>query len=418
MRKTLVRVKTGKVSLPKYKKLVNSRVYGNLSARAKNKKIKVLHVNSTANGGGVAELLKSQIPMEKGIGIDSHWITMNNLPGDSFFFVTKKIHNLLQGQKGKLTHAEKKHYLLHNKLLFDEFSAIIKKIKPNVIVIHDPQPLPLIDIIPKNIKTILRIHIDLSVPNKQALQFIKPFILKFDSVIVAHPLYAPKWIPKNKVRIIQPSIDPFNSKNKILSKKEIAVLIKKYKEYNLSQKDKIICQISRFDKWKDPVGVIKAFHIAKKKIPELKLVLIGSVASDDPESAEVFEEVQNYVRRCSNVILFNERDSKFVNLIQSISSVVLQKSLREGFGLTITEAMWKKKVVIGGKTAGIGLQIKNGYNGVLVSSIKQTADQIVELIKKPNLAKKMGEKGKLSVRKKFITPIMVEKHLAVYNSLL
>jgi len=417
MSQILEEVKIKKKTLLSYKGFLSAKKYNEIQSFSKKLNgIAVMHINSTANGGGVAELLKSHIPLEKDLGIKSHWIVLNGeFHKDNFFSITKKIHNLLQGKDGALSAMEKKLYLAHNKRATPYLKEMIKKIKPDIIVIHDPQPLSLVDAIPKNVIKIFRLHIDLSSANKNALDFIKPFALKFDTLVVTAKEYRPKWFPKQKTEIIYPAIDPLLPKNSDLPKEEIKNIVKKY---DINPSDKIISQISRFDPWKDPIGVIRAFNLAKKKIPDLKLVLIGSTADDDPEGKVIFEKVKKEVNGDPNITLITKRDGKLVNAIQTISRVVLQKSIREGFGLTVTEAMWKGKAVIGGKTIGIDLQIDNRKNGFLVSSVKQTADRVVELVDNPKLAKKIGASAHKTVQENFLTPSMVFKHLQLYKKLI
>ncbi|NOY35713.1 MAG: glycosyltransferase [bacterium] len=416
MTKILTEIKVGRNSLLKYEKFIKADLRKKILAESEGLKgVSVVHINSTACGGGVAELLQSQIPLERGLGIDSHWVVINGDKEDMFFTITKKIHNLLQGEKGTLTENEKKLYLRHNKRAFPELKKILKKIKPDIVVIHDPQPLPLVGAIPRGIKVVFRLHIDISAPNARALNFIKPFITEFNRIVVSNPLYRPEWFPKEKTDIIYPAIDPLLPKNKILSRAAVRQLAKKY---GINPDDKIVSQVSRFDPWKDPVGVIKAFNIARKKIAGLKLILIGSVADDDPESKEIYAEVKDFSNGDPDILLITKKDNTLVNVIQSASGAVLQKSLREGFGLTVTEAMWKGKAVIGGDTIGIASQIEDGKNGFLVSSIKRAGEAIIKLVGNPKLAKKMGAAARKTVQEKFLTPAMVLEHLKLYSKLL
>ncbi len=416
MARILSEIKIGKKSLSKYEKFIKADLRKKIVAESDGLKgISIIHINSTACGGGVAELLQSQIPLERGLGINSHWLVINGDKEDMFFTITKKIHNLLQGEKGILTENEKKLYIRHNKKAFLEIKKILKKIKPDIVVIHDPQPLPLVDAIPRGIKVAFRLHIDVSSPNARTLNFIRPFITKFDRLIVSNPLYRPEWFPKEKTDIIYPAIDPLLPKNKILPPDTVRRLAEKH---GINPDDEIISQVSRFDPWKDPVGVIKAFNIARKKIAGLKLILIGSVADDDPESKEIYAEVKDFSKGDPDISLITEQDNALVNVVQSISDVVLQKSLREGFGLTVTEAMWKRKAVIGGDTTGIASQIKNGKNGILVSSVKEAGEAIIKLISDPKLAKKLGVAAHKTVQEKFLTPTMVLHHLKLYSKLL
>ncbi len=416
MVRILSEVKIGKKSLSKYEKFIKADLRRKIIAESgKLKGTSIIHINSTASGGGVAELLQSQIPLERGLGINSHWLVINGDKEDMFFTITKKIHNLLQGEKGILTENEKKLYIRHNKKAFSEIKKILKKIKPDIVVIHDPQPLPLVDAIPRGIKVAFRLHIDVSSPNVRTLNFIKPLITKFDRLVVSNPLYRPEWFPKEKTDMIYPAIDPLLPKNKILPTDSVRRLAEKY---GINPDEKIISQVSRFDPWKDPVGVIKAFNIARKKIPGLKLILMGSVADDDPESKEIYAEVKDFSNDDPDITLITENDDMFVNVVQSVSKVVLQKSLREGFGLTVTEAMWKGKAVIGGDTTGISSQIEDGKNGILVSSVKEAGEAILKLLNNPKLTRKMGVAARKTVQEKFLTPVMVLHHLKLYSKLL
>ncbi len=415
----LSETRVGERSLAAYGKFIKPALRRDILAASKSLKgLSVLHVNSTSAGGGVAELLRSQIPLERGLGVDSHWIVINGDKQDKFFAVTKKMHNLFQGEKGRLSEKEKKTYLGHNRMAFGDFRKIVEKIKPDAVIFHDTQPLPLVGALEgvcKKPKTALRIHVDLSAPNASILKFIRPLALKCDRLVVTHPRYRPEWFPKNRTDIIYPSIDPLAPKNKILSASDIKILAKKY---GVNVKEKIISQVSRFDPWKDPIGVIEAFNLARKKVIDLKLILIGSTANDDPEAKEVYENVKKFANGDPKIVLITKSDDTLVNLIQTASRVVLQKSIREGFGLTVTEAMWKKKAVIGGKTTGISLQIEHGKDGYLVSSVRQAANFIVKLLENPKLAEKMGAAARKTVQEKFLTPAMVLKHLKLYSKLL
>jgi trehalose synthase len=417
MQKILSEVRLKKLSFESYKKFIKAKDYKQLKSLGKDlKNLSIIHINSTSAGGGVAELLKSQVPYERSLGIKSRWIVLNGLcHKDNFFTITKKIHNFLQGEKGRLKNFEKKIYLSHNQAAFSLLRKIIKQARPDIIIIHDPQPLPLVNAIPADIFKIFRLHIDLSSPNQNVLGFLKPFILAFDRLVVTANEYRPKWFPKGKTSVIYPSIDPLLEKNKKLSKNKAGkILIKS----GVSLSAPIISQVSRFDPWKDPIGVIRAFNIARKKIAGLKLILIGSAADDDPEGKEVFEKVKKFVNNDSDIFLFTRHNDLLVNAIQEVSSVVLQKSLREGFGLTATEAMWKAKAIIGGNTIGLRLQIKDKENGFIVKNSKEAGKRIIELIKNPKLAGRLGKRAQKTVQEKFILPIMVLSHFKLYKEAL
>ncbi len=391
-----------------------------LSHPLKNKK--VIHINSTQLGGGVSVLLRSQVPLEQSLGINSQWYIIK---APLFFFeITKKIHNLLQGEKGQLTKGEKSFYLdwLYGQIAIS-FKELIAKEKPDVIIIHDPQPLPLIEYIPDSAASALRLHIDLSHPNPNILSFLRPLMKKYRLTIISHPSYRPKWMNLQSSRIIMPAINPFTAKNKTIA-------LKKAKEilglYHIDASRPLVSQVSRFDPWKDPLGVFKAYQKAKKEIPQLQLVLAGIMqAQDDPQAEKIFQEIKRRAKNDKDVFLFaypkhlkGVSNDLFINAVYTASQVIMQKSLREGFGLTVTEAMWKGKPVIGGNAKGISLQIEHGRTGYLVNSFQEAAQCLIDLLKNPRQRKIIGEAAKKSVRENFLVSRLVADHLSVYQELL
>lgn len=383
----------------------------------------IIHVNSTRYGGGVAEILKSQVSLENSLGLRSHWLMMK--APRRFFVITKKIHNLLQGKAGVLTEKEKNFYLSVNQELGKSLRQFCKKFGSGIIIIHDPQPLPMISSIPENFSSILRLHIDLSTPNPNMLDFLRPLITRYSLVILSDPDYRPSfpWLKKSKIKITFPAIDPFSEKNRLMDNRVAEDIVK---QFGINPLKPIITQISRFDPWKDPLGVIRAYYLAKNKIPELQLVLAGfSVAKDDPEALTIFEKVKKHAKGDPDIHLFlNPKKLKdvsidvFINALYTASSIIIQKSLREGFGLTITEAMWKGKAVIAGLTEGATLQIKNGKNGILVSSPEEAARAIVRLIKDEKLRKHLGKAAHQSVKRKFLMLRFILDNVKVYNQLI
>ena len=392
-----------------------------LSRKIKGKK--VVHINSVSYGGGVAEMLRSQIPLENSLGLNSLWYTLS--APLKFFNITKKIHNLLQGKKAKLSENEKKYYLnwISTKAGKD-FCYILEKESPDILIIHDPQPLPLISLLSKSKKQpriILRLHLDLSTPEKNTLKFLKKFILRYNSVILSHPDYKFSWLDSNKVEIIYPAINPFSVKNrpmKLSQAKEILFTL------GVHSDKPIISQVSRFDPWKDPLGAIQSYYLAKREIPNLCLILAGIFfATDDPEAKKIFKEVKKHTEGDPDIYLFsdpyqlkNVSNDLFINAVYTISTVVLQKSIREGFGLTVTEAMWKKKPVIGGETKGISLQITHNKNGFLVKTPYEAADYIVKLFKDKKLRKRIGEYAHKTVKEKFLISRLILDHLRIYRN--
>ena len=362
----------------------------------------VVNVNSTYYGGGVSELLSSLTLLMNGLGIKTGWRLIQGSP--DFFSITKKMHNALQGEDINLSDRKKELYefIIHQ-------NSLRTHLDHDLVVIHDPQPLPMINYYRKNNPWIWRCHIDLSKPNKEVWSYLAQFIEKYDAVILSAREYAQKL--KTPQLFFMPAIDPFSIKNRGLSEEEID---ERLEHYNIPTDLPMVVQISRFDRWKDPEGVIEAFKLARKEV-DCTLVLLGNVATDDPEGGKVYEAILKH--REDRIIILSCQDSALVNALQRRADVVLQKSIREGFGLTVTEAMWKGKAVIGGNVGGIRYQIENGVNGFLVSSIEETADRIIQLLKDKSLRERLGNNAKESVRKNFLLTREVEQYLDLFNSI-
>lgn len=413
-------IKPPPLDVRRYKKFQPA-LYAKLIKAAKKIQGKnIIHINSSANGGGVAELLRGQISFERSLGLKSEWYILE--APKNFFAVTKKIHNQLQGKDGRIGKEEKSHYLSINRQLEDKLKKIIGNLNSGIVVIHDPQPLPLIQAVPKNFSTVCRLHVDMETPNPEIINFLKPYLLKFQNIILSNKIFvgALSGIKKSKIKIIPPAIDPLSRKNRPMKLQDARKLLKKL-QINYSKP--LVTQVSRFDPWKDPLGVIKAFCIAKNKIPNLQLALAGSAADDDPEGSHIYKKIKRYTRGYKDIFLFSDMEKKakikmpediFINSLYTISDIIIQKSLREGFGLTITEAMWKRKPVIAGMASGSKLQIKNKRNGLLVSSPEETARAIIELLRKPKLRNKIGKAAHQSVLKKFLLPQYIFSHLKLY----
>jgi trehalose synthase len=278
----------------------------------------------------------------------------------------------------------------------------------DLVIVHDPQPLPLIRYFRKKGPWVWRCHIDLSNPHQELWSYLAPFIERYDAVILSLPEYAQKITPPQ--RFIMPAINPFSTTNKELSEEEIE---DRLRHYDIPTDLPLIVQISRFDKWKDPQGVIDAFRIARRQI-DATLALVGNVATDDPEGQEIFESVC----KCGEerIRILSVQDTALVNALQRRAAVVLQMSIREGFGLTVTEAMWKGTPVIGRKVGGIRHQIEDNVNGFLVGSVEQAAERIVQILKDPELRERLGTKARESVRKRFLMTRLMEDWLDLIGS--
>jgi len=371
---------------------------------------RIIHINSTFYGGGVAEILNSLVPLMNDVGLDAGWRIIRGSP--DFFAITKKFHNALQGDKINLTEIKKKVYLQTN----DDFSTYTH-LNHDCVVIHDPQPLPMIKFYKKRQPWVWRCHIDLSHPNEKLWGFLKGFVLKYDIEIISNENYKANLPMEHK--IIRPGIDPLTPKNMELSDKDINKYLKKF---NVPLDKPLLTQISRFDKWKDPVGVIEVFKQVKKEI-DCRLVLCGSMAPDDPEGIQIYERVKrkaNNLISSGDVILITSENNILVNALQRSSAVIIQKSIREGFGLTVTEALWKRTPVVASNAGGIPLQITDGENGFLFEPKDNNsfAQKIIELITKPELARKIGKNGRETVRQNFLVTRILKDYIDLLNEIL
>jgi len=362
----------------------------------------VVHINSTFYGGGVAELLSSLTLLMGKTGITTEWRVIQG--SADFFSVTKKVHNALQGGRINLSNRKKE---IYEKIIYENSARNILD-NHDFVVIHDPQPLGMIHHYKKTCPWIWRCHVDLSKPNARLWNYLAPTIENYDAVILSIKEYEQKI--RTPQLLFMPAIDPFKIKNRKLRKKEID---ERLEHYNIPTDLPLVAQISRFDRWKDPEGVIEAFKLARKQV-DCTLVLLGNTAIDDPEGQQVYESVLN--SKEERIIVLSVQDTALVNALQSRAAVVIQKSLKEGFGLTVTEAMWKGTPVIGGNVGGIRHQIKDGYNGFLVSGIEQTAERMVQLLKDRDLRMRMGKYAKETVEKNFLLPRLLEQYLDLFSS--
>jgi trehalose synthase len=411
-------VQTPTQKLEKYKSLISKELFEEIKKTAKKLRgLKIFHVNSTPRGGGVAEVLKSLIPLMRGVGLKAEWYI--NPPGEKFFVLTKQIHNALQGEEFKFPFSARKLYIRH----MESTAKLMQDMAADLWVIHDPQPAGVIAYMPDFHPSIWRVHIDTSHSNKEAWEFIHPFMTMYDKIVFTSKNFIGPSLPKRKIRIFPPAIDPLVIKNTPL---DLTTAKNILKSLGVNSDSPLITQVARFDPWKDPLGVVKAYRIAKKKIPNLQLALLGLfLARDDPEAAKVFEKLRKQVKNDPDVLLFSApaqigslKVDTFVNAFQVASKVIIHKSIREGFGLGVTEAMWKGKPVVGGNVGGIKLQIKNGENGFLVSNPKEAAERIVQLIRNPELGKKLGEEAKKTVKRDFLMPRLLRDHLRLYEKLI
>jgi trehalose synthase len=362
----------------------------------------VVNVNSTYYGGGVAQLLSSLTLLMNSLEIKTGWRAIHGPP--DFFSITKKMHNALQGAAINLTDMKMDTY---EQVIYE--NAIRNHLDHDVVIIHDPQPLPMINHYRKTGPWIWVCHIDLTNPNRGLWNYLTPFIEKYDAVILSQKAYRQEL--NTPQLFFMPAIDPFSTTNKQLNDDEIDERLDYYK---IPTDLPLVVQISRFDRWKDPEGVINAFKLARKEVAAT-LVLLGNVATDDPEGEQVYRSLLD--SREERIIILSRQDGALVNALQRRAAVVVQKSLREGFGLTVAEAMWKGTPVIGGNVGGIRSQIQDGVNGFLVASVEEAAERIVQLVNDTRLRDQMGQKARETVRRNFLLTRYLEQYLDLFNSL-
>jgi trehalose synthase len=373
-----------------------------IAERLSGKRVKM--VNSTSVGGGVAEILYRFVPLMNELGIQTFWEVIK---GDGEFFnITKSIHNSLHGKEEPLTPQMEKNFIEVNRnnaqsMNFDE----------DYVFIHDPQPIALIEEKDKHgARWIWRCHIDVSSPLESVWNFLKNYVEMYDVSIFSAPNFARMLkIPQYQ---IPPSIDPLSPKNREVRPKEIENTLKKYK---LNPERSIITQISRFDKLKDPLGVIETYKLVKKTT-DCQLVLAGGTATDDPESVQILPQILSFAEGDPDIHIIElpPNSDLDVNILQRASTIILQKSLKEGFALTVTEALWKKKPVVASAVGGIPLQVIHNYTGLLVHSVEGAAYKIRYLLNNPDLARRLGENGYQHVRHNFL----ITRHLRDYLLLL
>lgn len=380
------------IKLKDYEGIVGHEALDELSMLAdKIKGKRFLNINSTRTGGGVAEILARLVPLLNELGVETRWEVMEGSP--EFFEVTKAFHNALQGQPIKITQDMLDSYIICNyenvhKLNFDS----------DMVVIHDPQPAAMVRYRKKGQSWIWRCHIDLSNPQRELWEYLKVYVDRYAAAVFSMAKFAQRLeIPQF---IITPSIDPLSDKNRELSQDEIDQVLD---DFQILRDKPIITQISRFDRFKDPLGVISAFRLVRRHT-DCRLILAGGGADDDPEGAQVLQQVREAAEGDADmhVLELAPGSDLAVNALQRASAIIIQKSIKEGFGLTVTEAMWKGKPVVGGAAGGILLQIQNGFTGFVVHSVEGAAYRLRYLLSRPNLMKQLGENGREYVRRNFL----------------
>ena len=376
------------------------------------KGLRILHLSATAFGGGVSEILYTLVPLMHDVGLEAEWQVM--IGREEFFHATKLLHNALQGNPVDLTHEE-----WHVYERFNEINAKQVTGDWDVIVVHDPQPLAIRRHAVERAKHwVWRCHIDLSAPYEPTLDHVVPLIEEYDGSVYHLEQYVPASLNgRLPTHILPPAIDPLSPKNMALSPEDAAFVCD---QVGVVVDRPLICQVSRFDPWKDPLGVIDAYRLVTEQVPEVQLALVGSMATDDPEGWEFFNSTLEYAGGDPDIKILNNLNnvgSIEVNAFQSQAEVVIQKSTREGFGLTVSEALWKARPFIGGKVGGIPLQVQDGKTGFLVQSPQECADRAIRFLREPELGKQLGRAGKEHVRRHFLTPRLLRDWLRVFTEL-
>jgi trehalose synthase len=372
---------------------------------------RVVHVSATSFGGGVAEILYTLVPLMKDIGLDCEWQVIYGR--EEFFNATKIMHNALQGNPQDLSPDEWDTWERYNEMNARELAG-----GWDVALVHDPQPAALLSLVPEKARGwVWRCHIDLSTPNDATIERLLPFITEYPQSLFHIDMYVPEGMG-GKVNIVPPAIDPLAPKNMALSPEDASYVCN---QFGLDVDRPLMCQVSRFDPWKDPLGVIDAYRIVKESQPDVQLALVGSMASDDPEGWDFFNATIAHAGGDPDIHIlnnFNNVGAIEVNAFQSHADVVIQKSTREGFGLTVSEALWKGRPFIGGNVGGIPLQVENGISGYLVNDVETCAARSLDIVRDPALGKALGRRGKEHVRKHFLTPRYLRDYLRIFSDLL
>jgi trehalose synthase len=373
---------------------------------------RVLHLSATAFGGGVAEINYTLVPLMQSAGLETQWRIIQGQ--DEFFNVTKQIHNALQGSPQGLTPEQEQIFHRYNAAN----AAELDDSDYDFIIIHDPQPAAVIEHFPDSrARWIWRCHIDLSEPNKEVLAFLLSSIARYDAAIFHRPEYVPAADDLPEAFVWPPAIDPLTPKNMALSAEDAAYIVD---QFGIDVERPLLTQVSRFDPWKDPLGVIDAFRQTRQAYPGIQLALVGSMAHDDPEGWEYYNQTVDYAAGDPDIFILsnlNNIGSVEVNAFQVHSAAVLQKSIREGFGLTVTEALWKARPTVAGRVGGIPAQIEDGVTGWLVDSVAECAAACREILDDPPAAARRGRHGKEFVRTHFLTPRLLRDWLALFNRL-
>jgi trehalose synthase len=408
------RVNVGSRSLADYSSLIGRTMAEEIRSLAEPLRgRRMLHLSATAFGGGVAEIQYTLIPLLNDVGIEAEWRVIQGR--DEFFDVTKTIHNALQGDSRGLSPEQRDVFEAYSRMNAEELEDADEW---DMIVVHDPQPVA----IPGFLQTrrphwVWRCHIDLSTPNREVLDALAPSLAYYDAAIFHRREYVPASEHIQRAIIWPPAIDPLAPKNMALAAEDAAYIVD---QFGIDPERPLLVQVSRFDPWKDPLGVIDAYRGVKQRYPEVQLALVGSMAHDDPEGQEFWNLTMDHCGDDPDIHMFsnlNNVGAVEVNAFQVQADVCIQKSIREGFGLTVSEALWKARPTVGGAVGGIVAQITNGETGFLVSSAEECAERCVQILDDPAAARTMARRGKEYVRTHFLTPRLVRDWLRLMHLL-
>ncbi len=371
---------------------------------------RILHVSATSFGGGVAEILYALVPLMIDVGLDCEWHVIYGR--EEFFNATKVMHNALQGSPQDLTAVQWDTWRHYNEINAKELST-----DWDVCIVHDPQPAALASLVGEKARQwVWRCHIDLSTPNPATLERLLPYLESYRAAVFHIPQYVPAGMD-GRAHTIPPAIDPLAPKNMAFSPEDAVYICE---QFGIDTDRPLLCQVSRFDPWKDPLGVIDAYRLVKTRLPSVQLALVGSMAADDPEGWDFLNATVAHADGDPDIHILNNLNNVGaieVNAFQSHSDVVIQKSTREGFGLTVTEALWKARPFIGGDVGGIPLQISDGETGYLVSTVEQCAERAVQILEDPELGRRLGRAGKENARRRFLTPRLLHDWLELLEQI-
>ena len=372
---------------------------------------RVVHLSATAFGGGVSEILFTLVPLMRDVGLEAEWQVIYGR--EEFFNATKLMHNALQGNPQDLTADEWETWASYNEMNARELTD-----GWDVCVVHDPQPAAMHRLVPEKSRGwVWRCHIDVSTPNPATMERLLPYLVEYPASLFHVADYVPAGMDGG-VHIVPPAIDPLAPKNMALSREDATFVCR---QFGIDTDRPVVCQVSRFDPWKDPIGVIDAYRAVKEARPDVQLALVGSMASDDPEGWDFYNSTLAHAAGDPDIHIlnnFNNVGAIEVNAFQSLSDVVLQKSTREGFGLTVSEALWKGRPFVGGRVGGIPLQVQDGQTGYLVETVDECAARILDILNDPGLGRSLGLRGKEHVRANFLTPRYLRDYLKIFHEVL